>query len=105
MNSFSPRGVFVGAMLMMLKVGRNIGKNKVFFTHRSLVVLRYAILFLMEVVARTMSKETVEKLKLPNGKHPLLCKVCSFGEDHLFVKFTMGENIDDKAWCDINSAC
>lgn len=55
-----------------------------------------------------VSKEVVEKLKIPIEKHHHPCKVAWFCRGNevpvtacCLVKFTMGNNVEDEAWCDV----
>ncbi|CAL8155920.1 unnamed protein product [Prunus armeniaca] len=55
-----------------------------------------------------ISKEAVEKLKLPIEKHPNPYKVAWFRKGNevpvtsrCLVKFTIGNTIDDEVWCDV----
>ncbi|CAL2249473.1 unnamed protein product [Prunus armeniaca] len=55
-----------------------------------------------------ISKEAVEKLKLPIEKHPNPYKVAWFRKgsevpitSRCLVKFTIGNTIEDEAWCDV----
>ncbi|CAL2247038.1 unnamed protein product [Prunus armeniaca] len=91
------------------KLRNRIGVDIIYSEHESFVGERVCNMILDGGSSENIiSKEVVEKLKLPIEKHPNPYKIAWFQKgsevpitSRCLVKFTIGNTIEDEAWCDV----